>query len=1832
MVPPSVGTWFAVVDQGDIAAIRAAASECASLRDENGETALMRAVRSDNYDAVKVLLHNGSGFTNSDGLTALMIAAIVNKARCCRALVAKESHLILPDGRTPLMLAAQNGSLDAAKALMPYYVTKVDNRGRTALMYAAERGDLSIVEILHARECKFSSSEHETALSIAIMQHHHDVVEFLRSSEEDTMAMLSESARLNMSRRTDLDASLAPSNLLNHSTASQDSSTSDLIMSQADLSERLETTKAIALSELNTMNLELKTRIGKLHEDASELMSRNANLQTENKRLHERIQELLRHNQELKLELDDERRCHQDTVEQVKELTDMTQTLRDLQSNNILSESQADFGQRYGALELSIAPDPPGASTESLEKNDEIAALKMKIAALPTHDSSELSDKLAKEVEEKDRIIDDLKKQLSEQLNAYKALTATVEELRGQICPAGSQLSPLDETGMKLDEHLLTITRETHSQGPADPNVRIHELESKLQAQTNDTDKFLWTEEKENLTGLLTALSTEKDNLQDENDMLRDRAQMLEAEAEAREQEIKELRHQIHDQKSKLRELAEELDECKALNEDLQKSVSGEPAGDEGRVAALESRNKELSNRLATREAEIDALKNELTTQTELTKERISCLETDNAELRRRASHLEDIKSAYEQELEEFRERSLVAVADRTEHEEEVALFEAEVKNLHNVNRLQAHEIHALQREIDGLTSANNDLRASVSGTPSGDDTRVCALEERLSALQKEAAFKTQEIADLQKTVGELGDSSFLLERMKDEAAHREKEVIKLRDRLAARDQDVQDLEKECAEARARIRALEEVVSDTTNPDVSHLIATSQSRDKPLAVNVSEAEFLNLKDQLECLKTEKTELEYNLDKALLTIDSFEQTGDLDALRSQNERLREEADRLRDLLDTKEDDYPIAILEEKLKETKAQLDEANHKLIELQENVQSGPDTTYGRDFHELDQENIQAKLRIRTLEDAIACLHDQLGSNISNDKSSSEGQKPHDSLPAEQSNLITSLEDHIAKLQFELACVTEALEESQNKCDMYERQLDSLSSGNFSLSTKQAADSEADLQMLMQSNEYYSTQLKLKSDEVTSLQHQLNDLLSDHSPSLNEKLTFMQLALQRKDEDIALLRDEISELKAHIESSILPSTQDLEETLETRRALIQVLDNEIKDKRRGLKDLESQIEEIKARQPMDPNTDSLRRITELEDNLRLKELELQQLRDQTAEDNVLPLLALEPPTDTTILPNDRNIPEGEHQLLCKRVADLERDIKLLTETTIDRTEHEEEVALFEAEVKNLHNVNRLQAHEIHALQREIDGLTSANNDLRASVSGTPSGDDTRVCALEERLSALQKEAAFKTQEIADLQKTVGELGDSSFLLERMKDEAAHREKEVIKLRDRLAARDQDVQDLEKECAEARARIRALEEEVSSSQVQDLTAELEARTTEIDELRRLIDDNAADKKPDVDIEELRKDLVRVTAERDKLHDEVSKLNKTIGDLEQSLDAINAQASTSDANILRLNNEISFLKDQLSSKCLELEKANSKIDLLKTEAEEKTIESASSNPDLSSIPSLARSTSRSTQNLGELSLDELHELLDSERRRIKKLNNKITALMTEKNILTDQINAMKTSSAKNLPPSVAPVLEGPLATDINDVRISDLEQALKDANDRADAKERELTDALQRIKDLGAQISPLETEISSLQDKLSATGEIIEKLRTENQQLNKQIAADVQSEEIITSLTRELESLRQENSQLNAVKEDLKRQIEDKVKELAVERQQAETFRLSQRIPDKIVSECSDHVEKPRNVNESDDVMERADRCINFVAGMCVGASMVFGAQFLQTVIH
>ena len=1009
-------------------------------------------------------------------------------------------------------------------------------------------------------------------------------------------------------------------------------------------------------------------------------------------------------------------------------------------------------------------------------------------------------------------------------------------------------------------------------------------------------------------------------------------------------------------------------------------------------------------------------------------------------------------------------------------------------------------------------------------------------------------------------------------------------------------------------------------------------------RDKSLAINISEDELLELKDQLECLKTEKVELEYNLAKALSTIDTFEQLGDLDALRNQNEKLCEEADRLRSLLDNEEDNYPVVILEEELERTKAKLNEANRKLAELQASPQKEFSTeehriVHDQEFQELERECNEAKLRVRVLEDTVTNLQAQLNDSASGNNSLSEKKEVHDPIPVEQSNLITSLEDQVAKLQFELARTMEALDESQNKCDIYISQLDSLSAGGHLASAEQLANSENDIQMLRQSNEYYSTQLKLRDDELASLRHQLNDLLSKNDPSLSEKLNSMKVTLQKKDEDILLLRDEISELKAYIEKSLLPSTQELEETLENRRALVQVLDNEIKDKKKDLKDLELQIEDVKVNQYTGPDNDSLKRIAELEDNLQLKELELQQLRDQAADDDVVPLLALEPSSSTAILPENGNLSEEEDQSLRKRIADLEHDIKLITEATVDRAEHEEEVALLEAEVKNLHAMSKVQAREIRALQRELGDLTCTNNDLRASISGVPSGDDARVHALEERLSALQKEVAFKDQEIAELQRTAGELGDSAFLLERTRDEAAAHEKEAAKLRDRLAARDQDVRDLEKECAEARARIRALEETpLVESQIQDLTAELEARTNEIDELRRLADD-AINKKSDANIDKLLEDLACTTTERDNLQNEVSTLGKTINDLEQSLNATRAQMLESDANVSKLNDEISFLKDQLSTKCSELEEANSKIDSLKAEMEEKTVESASSNPDISSVPSLARSTSKSTQDLDELSIDELRELVDSERRRIKKLNNKITALMTEKNILNDQINAMKTSSARNLPPPAAPVVaetSSALVVSTDDVRIADLEQALKDANERADEKERELSDALQRIENLAMQVTSLETEISSLQDRLSSADEAVNKLRNESQQMNEQLTDDAQHKEIVASLTKELEDLKQKNSQLNAVKDDLKRQLEDKVKE--IEHQQTEILNLS-RVPDKVIDECSDHeIEEPRNVNRSDDIMARADRCVHFVAGMCVGASMMFGTQFLQNIVH
>jgi uncharacterized protein len=127
----------------------------ANLRNDQGQTPLIMALRDESFKVVALLLeHPGTQVdaANSLGETALMIAALKGQLEWAQRLVAKGAA-VNRDGWTPLHYAASGGGVDVLRWLLDQGA-RIDapspNRS-TALMMAARYGASESVDVLLAR-------------------------------------------------------------------------------------------------------------------------------------------------------------------------------------------------------------------------------------------------------------------------------------------------------------------------------------------------------------------------------------------------------------------------------------------------------------------------------------------------------------------------------------------------------------------------------------------------------------------------------------------------------------------------------------------------------------------------------------------------------------------------------------------------------------------------------------------------------------------------------------------------------------------------------------------------------------------------------------------------------------------------------------------------------------------------------------------------------------------------------------------------------------------------------------------------------------------------------------------------------------------------------------------------------------------------------------------------------------------------------------------------------------------------------------------------------------------------------------------------------------------------------------------------------------------------------------------------------------------------------------------------------------------------------------------------------------------------------------------------
>lgn len=156
------------------------------LKDQQGLTALIYAVKNRNRDAIPLLVKDEAGMQDNQGFTALMYATADNDIETVSILIKKAAGKELKKqnnkGETALMIATQYWNNEIADHLIKE-ARIVNTDGSTALMYAAKNGNVSYVKLLAPKEAGIKALNGDRALELALINSHSDCADILSRYE-----------------------------------------------------------------------------------------------------------------------------------------------------------------------------------------------------------------------------------------------------------------------------------------------------------------------------------------------------------------------------------------------------------------------------------------------------------------------------------------------------------------------------------------------------------------------------------------------------------------------------------------------------------------------------------------------------------------------------------------------------------------------------------------------------------------------------------------------------------------------------------------------------------------------------------------------------------------------------------------------------------------------------------------------------------------------------------------------------------------------------------------------------------------------------------------------------------------------------------------------------------------------------------------------------------------------------------------------------------------------------------------------------------------------------------------------------------------------------------------------------------------------------------------------------------------------------------------------------------------------------------------------------------------------------------------------------------------
>lgn len=179
--------WFRAVMDRNYLRVKASVNDFKGSRDIDGDTALIKAVRGNDIEMVRILAPHENRGVNRDGRTALIIAAMHEYPEACSILAPYEKMVTLPDKRTALMQAAATGSVSCVRALADHFFQEIDSQGWTALDYAVTRGHYDCVRILCETQ-KPTLDNIERCINMAETSQKDRILAFLNNYKEHAYA------------------------------------------------------------------------------------------------------------------------------------------------------------------------------------------------------------------------------------------------------------------------------------------------------------------------------------------------------------------------------------------------------------------------------------------------------------------------------------------------------------------------------------------------------------------------------------------------------------------------------------------------------------------------------------------------------------------------------------------------------------------------------------------------------------------------------------------------------------------------------------------------------------------------------------------------------------------------------------------------------------------------------------------------------------------------------------------------------------------------------------------------------------------------------------------------------------------------------------------------------------------------------------------------------------------------------------------------------------------------------------------------------------------------------------------------------------------------------------------------------------------------------------------------------------------------------------------------------------------------------------------------------------------------------------------------------------